>query len=100
MTSAGPIADLQRYGPLQTLREPVSLPVARAYCFRLMRRHFPEFYAFPADGAGAFSSASELIFSLFGVGGRISVSSSEIHGVGWPYWIGGTGCFKNVTWAR
>ncbi|MCS7239058.1 MAG: squalene/phytoene synthase family protein [Thermoguttaceae bacterium] len=36
-------ADLQRYGPLETLRSPVSLPVARRYCAQLARQHLPNF---------------------------------------------------------
>jgi squalene synthase HpnC len=40
------VADLQRFGPLQTVREPVPLPQARRYCAGLMRRHFPHFLLF------------------------------------------------------
>ena len=47
MPNASPIAaDLQRFGPLQILREPVPLPQARKYCASLMRRHFPDFLLF------------------------------------------------------
>lgn len=39
-------ADLQRYGPLETTREPVDLPTARRYCADITRRFFPNFTLF------------------------------------------------------
>ncbi len=39
-------ADLQRYGPLETIRQPVDLRTARKYCAQLVRGFFPNFTLF------------------------------------------------------
>lgn len=39
-------ADLQRYGPLETLRTPVDAVTARRYCLQLARQHLPNFTFF------------------------------------------------------